>query len=136
ALGVTRVLATSACGSLRPDLPPGSLALLTDFIALTRARPWTLAPLSGRGDAETRRRGDRPVPESPRLRVSASPRLPTRSPLAIITNAAAGLTPDPLTHADVEARVAAVREQVAALLRTAVPRIAALPNCTLHRSEL
>src|SRR5262245_35503585 len=31
-LGVTRVLATNAVGSLRLDLPPGSLVLLSDFI--------------------------------------------------------------------------------------------------------
>src|SRR5262245_26593366 len=30
-LGVTRLFATSAVGSLRDALPPGSLALLTDF---------------------------------------------------------------------------------------------------------
>src|SRR5262249_51825586 len=43
ALRITRVLATSACGSLCADLPPGSLTLLTDFIDFTRARPWTLS---------------------------------------------------------------------------------------------
>jgi 5'-methylthioadenosine phosphorylase len=46
-LGVTRVLATNAAGSLRLDLPPGSLLLLDDFIDFTRGRPlsyWDDAP--------------------------------------------------------------------------------------------
>lgn len=43
ALGVTRLFATSAVGSLREDLPPGSLALLSDFLDFTRTRPLTLA---------------------------------------------------------------------------------------------
>ncbi len=38
-LGVTRVLATNAVGSLRLDLLPGSLVLLSDFIDFTRRRP-------------------------------------------------------------------------------------------------
>ena len=37
-LGVTDVLATNAVGSLRADLPPGSLILLSDFIDYTRTR--------------------------------------------------------------------------------------------------
>jgi 5'-methylthioinosine phosphorylase len=42
-LGVTKVFATSAVGSLRDTLPAASLALLTDFLDFTRARPFTLA---------------------------------------------------------------------------------------------
>lgn len=38
-LGVTRILATNAVGSLRPDLLPGSLVLFSDFIDFTRHRP-------------------------------------------------------------------------------------------------
>lgn len=41
ALGVTRVIASSAVGTLSADLPPGSLALLTDFIDHTSGRPRT-----------------------------------------------------------------------------------------------
>jgi 5'-methylthioadenosine phosphorylase len=37
-LGVNRVFATNAVGSLRLDLPPGSLVLFDDFIDFTRAR--------------------------------------------------------------------------------------------------
>jgi 5'-methylthioadenosine phosphorylase len=38
-LGVRKVLATNAVGSLRLDVPPGSYVLLDDFIDFTRARP-------------------------------------------------------------------------------------------------
>lgn len=40
-LGVERILATNAVGSLRLDLPPGSLILLSDFLDFTRGRPLT-----------------------------------------------------------------------------------------------
>lgn len=40
-LGITGAIATNAVGSLRLDLPPGSLVLLDDFIDFTRARPLT-----------------------------------------------------------------------------------------------
>jgi len=40
-LGVSRVIATAAVGSLRPDLPPGSFAVTTDFIDFTRRRETT-----------------------------------------------------------------------------------------------
>jgi 5'-methylthioadenosine phosphorylase len=41
-LGVSSVFATNAVGSLRPDLPTGSLVVLSDFIDFTRRRPTTL----------------------------------------------------------------------------------------------
>lgn len=41
ALQVKYVFATNAVGSLRHDLPPGSLVLLDDFIDFTRTRPLT-----------------------------------------------------------------------------------------------
>ncbi|MGC8667005.1 MAG: MTAP family purine nucleoside phosphorylase [Chthonomonadales bacterium] len=48
-LGIQRILATNAVGSLRPDLLPGSLVLLSDFIDFTRSRPCTiLAPRSSK----------------------------------------------------------------------------------------
>jgi 5'-methylthioadenosine phosphorylase len=65
-LGITRVFATSAVGSLRDSLPPGSLALLTDFLDFTRARPGTLA---APGDASpTRFHVDMADPYCPALR--------------------------------------------------------------------
>lgn len=42
ALGAARVIATNAVGSLRANLPPGSLVLVGDFIDFTRRRPVTL----------------------------------------------------------------------------------------------
>ena len=41
-LGVRRVAATAAVGSLRADLTPGSLVVLDQFIDMTRRRPDTL----------------------------------------------------------------------------------------------
>jgi 5'-methylthioadenosine phosphorylase len=38
-LGIRKALATNAVGSLRLDLPPGSLIALDDFLDFTRARP-------------------------------------------------------------------------------------------------
>ena len=40
-IGITRVIGLCAVGSLIPDLPPGSLAVLADFIDLTRRRTCT-----------------------------------------------------------------------------------------------
>jgi len=40
-LGVKRVFATSACGSLNPRMRPGELVLLYQFIDLTKQRPQT-----------------------------------------------------------------------------------------------
>ncbi len=42
-LGVTRVLTTSAVGSLTPSLPPGALALLSDILDFSVARRRTFA---------------------------------------------------------------------------------------------
>lgn len=41
ALGVTHILATNAVGSLRLNLPPGTLITFDDFIDFTRSRPLT-----------------------------------------------------------------------------------------------
>ncbi|MCQ8898410.1 MAG: S-methyl-5'-thioadenosine phosphorylase, partial [Hadesarchaea archaeon] len=40
-LGVERVLAVSACGSLNPRMRPGELVLLDQFLDFTRSRPAT-----------------------------------------------------------------------------------------------
>lgn len=40
-IGVTGILATSAVGSVHPGIPPGTLALLGDFMDFTKARPTT-----------------------------------------------------------------------------------------------
>ena len=41
ALGVERCLGICAVGSLRPDLPPGSLAVLSGFLDFCRSKVWT-----------------------------------------------------------------------------------------------
>ncbi|MCS6777045.1 MAG: S-methyl-5'-thioinosine phosphorylase [Chloroherpetonaceae bacterium] len=45
--GVAYAFATNAVGSLRRDLPPGTLIVLDDFIDFTRARPLTLFTRDG-----------------------------------------------------------------------------------------
>ena len=40
-IGVTAILATSAVGSVREEIPPGTLALLGDFMDFTKARATT-----------------------------------------------------------------------------------------------
>lgn len=62
-LGVRYVYATNAVGSLRLDLPPGSLVLMDDFIDFTRSRP-----LSYYADGETWAHVDFSAPYSPLLR--------------------------------------------------------------------
>ena len=39
ALGVRQLIVTNGCGSLRPELPPGQVALISDHINLTGATP-------------------------------------------------------------------------------------------------
>jgi 5'-methylthioadenosine phosphorylase len=48
-LGVTRVLATTAAGSLNPRMHPGELVLLDQFIDLTKSRPTTFYEGGGGG---------------------------------------------------------------------------------------
>ena len=66
-LGVNRVFATNAVGSLRLDLPPGSLVLFDDFIDFTRARRlsyWQNHPQAPEGVVHT----DFSIPYCPALR--------------------------------------------------------------------
>ena len=37
-LGVTNVIATTACGSLREEIEPGHLVVLSDYIDMTKSR--------------------------------------------------------------------------------------------------
>jgi 5'-methylthioadenosine phosphorylase len=64
-LGARYVLATNAVGSLRLDLPPGSLVLMDDFIDFTRNRP-----LSYFAEGEEWSHVDFSAPYSPLLRQS------------------------------------------------------------------
>jgi 5'-methylthioadenosine phosphorylase len=68
-LGVTHVFATNAVGSLRTDLPPGSLVLLDDFIDFTHHRKssyWDGHPHSPGSVVHT----DFSIPYCPSLRAS------------------------------------------------------------------
>lgn len=47
-LGVERILATSVCGSIVRDWPPGSLVLIDQFINLSSGRKDTFYPLDGK----------------------------------------------------------------------------------------
>ena len=40
-LGVSHVIATTACGSLKEEYAPGDLVVISDFIDMTRHRPTT-----------------------------------------------------------------------------------------------
>lgn len=61
AAGASLVLASSAVGTLSPDIPPGSMALLTDFLDLTSGREHTFFD-------ETVAHLDSTVPYCPTLR--------------------------------------------------------------------
>ena len=63
ALDVRWLLASNAVGSLRTDLPPGTLVLFDDFIDFTRQRPLTYF-----ADAEPWSHTDFTTPYSPALR--------------------------------------------------------------------
>lgn len=68
-IGVRKVFATNAVGSLRLDLPPGSLVLFNDFIDFTRDRPlsfWQDHPDAPEGVVHT----DLTVPYCPALRAA------------------------------------------------------------------
>jgi 5'-methylthioadenosine phosphorylase len=48
-LGVKRILAVSACGSLNPRMRPGELVLLDQFLDFTKGRPATFYTGGGKG---------------------------------------------------------------------------------------
>lgn len=62
-LGVERILATAAVGSLAPEIPPGTFVLVDQFLDFTRARPSTFYD-GERGVAHV----DVSVPYCPELR--------------------------------------------------------------------
>ncbi len=70
-LGVRQALATNAVGSLRLDLPPGSLVLFDDFIDFTHSRPlsfWSDHPSEHSSMPEGVVHTDFSVPYCPALR--------------------------------------------------------------------
>ncbi len=177
-LGARAVFATCASGSLRADLQPGNLAVITDFLDFTRARAQTFRGAPGLPDAadfyhvdlqppycprlqatlreaagESLGEGTYACVEGPRYESPAEIRMFARlgadlvgmtglpeavlarelglcyAALAIVTNAAAGLSDQPLEHCDVERRVAQAAERVASILAGAAERVAAGKDC-------
>jgi 5'-methylthioadenosine phosphorylase len=52
--GVTDVLSVSACGSLREDLPPGTLVLVDQFVDRTVARAQSFLVVAWSGSSQNR----------------------------------------------------------------------------------
>ena len=106
-LGVDAVFATTAVGSLRPDIKPGDFVVLDDFLDFTKGDPVTFFSEPGQV-----RHTDFVHPYDPGLRYAG---------VALATNYGTGLVPNaPLSHAEVEQEMAASRDALAAwLLRAA-----------------
>lgn len=174
-LGVTRALATNAVGSLRLDLPPGSLVILDDFIDFTRSRPLTLhdsqvihtdfsqpycpalraalIQAAARESIPVIPRGTYLCVDGPRFETPAEIRMFAQwgadvvgmtglpeavfareagicyAGVAIVTNAASGLTDVPVRHGDVTAAMEPLAATVEALLRAALPLIPGARAC-------
>jgi 5'-methylthioadenosine phosphorylase len=69
-LGVLDVFATVACGSLDPALSPGDLAVVVDFLDLTRDRVQTFRGTPGLPDSAEFYHADLHQPYCPRLRAA------------------------------------------------------------------
>jgi 5'-methylthioadenosine phosphorylase len=172
-LGVRAIVATTAVGGLRPELSPGDLVLLDDFIDFTRldgrgvtffeepgqvvhtdfsvpysapVRAAVQAAADGLG-LRLRARGTYLCADGPRYETPAEVRLfaswgadvvgMTGVPeatlareaglhyagVSLVTNPGAGLSPTPLTHAEVEEAMARARPQLSALLTETVARV-------------
>lgn len=52
-LGVERVIGTAACGSLNPDMGPGDIAIVDQFLDFTHSRPVTFFEGGGQGVVHT-----------------------------------------------------------------------------------
>ena len=177
-LGIERLLAPNAVGSLRLDLPPDSLVLIDDFLDMTRARPLSLfdEPESGvrhtdfsqpycpelrdilletaaEMDLSLLPRGTYVCADGPRFESPAEVRMYAQlggdvvgmtglpeavfareagicyAAVAIVTNHAAGLTDDPVDHAEVVAAVFRSAERIRDLFLTAAPRIPLTRSC-------
>lgn len=179
ALGVTRVLATAAVGSLTPDLGPGTFAVIDNFLDFTDGRPQTFHDGGEAGVAhvdvtwpycaelrsvvlERGRAGELPVhdggvyacTQGPRFESAAEIRMlagvgadvagMTGVPevvlarelglcyasLAMVTNLAAGLRPEPVTHGEVLDAQRANADTLARLLREVLPAVPAERGCS------
>lgn len=178
ALGVTRVLATAAVGSLRSHLPLGTFAIIDDFLDFTKRRPSSFfdggadgvvhadmtrpycpelrAVALGRGQAAELPVHDGGVyacTEGPRFESAAEIRMLSQlggdvvgmtgvpevvlarelglcyAAVAMVTNLAAGLRPEPVTHDEVLEAQRANAETLARLLREVVPAVPSERGC-------
>lgn len=177
-LGVERVLATTAVGSLKPDFKPGEFVLLDQFLDFTKNRPLTFYEGGEEGVVHV----DMTEPYCPELRgvlqetaedlgisihssgtyaCTEGPRYETAaeiqmlkqlnadvvgmtnvpesvlakelemcySTISIITNFAAGISDEKLTHEEVSEVMSKNIERVKELIFTAVPRIPEKRSC-------
>jgi 5'-methylthioadenosine phosphorylase len=177
-LGVTRVLATAAVGSLNPDLGLGTFAVIDNFLDFTQGRSstfhdggdegvvhadvtWPYCPEIRSVVLERGRSADLPVhdggvyacTQGPRFESAAEVRMLAQlggdvvgmtgvpevvlarelglcyATLAMVTNLAAGLRPEPVTHAEVLDAQRANTDTLARLLDEVVPAVPADRGC-------
>lgn len=177
-LGVRRVLATAAVGSMRPELPMGTFVVIDDFLDFTRGRPATYHDGGDDGVVhvdvtwpycdELRgsvlaagRAAQLPVHDGGVYTCVEGPRFETvteirmfqqlggdvagmtgvpevvlarelglcYATIAIVTNLAAGLRPEPLSHEEVLAAQEANAANLARLVRDAVVQVPEERGC-------
>lgn len=178
ALGVTRVLATAAVGSVTPHLELGTFAVVDNFLDFTKRRPasffdggedgvahvdvtWPYCPELRAVALERGRAAELPVhdggvyacTEGPRFESAAEIRMLAQlggdvvgmtgvpevvlarelglcyAALAMVTNLAAGLRPEPVTHHEVLAAQRANADTLARLLRDVIPAVPPERGC-------
>ncbi len=175
-MGVGRVLATAAVGSLREDYRPGDFVLLDQFIDFTRSRPYTffdeggvrhvdmtepycpglndlVADAASTLDLTVHREGTYICTEGPRFETPAEIRMfrswgadlvgMTNVPevvlareaglcystVAIVTNMAAGINQDQLSHDEVVQVMAQAQSQLEDLIEQTIARLDRVPPC-------
>lgn len=183
-LSVDAVISVCAAGSLTPELLPGSFAVLSDFIDLTKHRvdtffdsengpvvhtdftePYcpcvsaTLRDACGKMGAAFEPHATYVGAEGPRYETPAEIRLyaswgghvigMTNLPevvlareaglcygaLAVVTNAACGISPTRLNHDEVRAAMADASERLRAIVRSAIAELPQMRDCTCRRGS-
>lgn len=184
ALGVERVLTTTAVGSLNPDMKPGDFVLIDQFIDFTKTRPSTyfdgsdghvvhldytepycpevraaIRNAASENGTHLHYGGCYVCTEGPRFEskaeILAYQRLGgdlvgmTNVPevvlarelgmcyvtISMVTNYAAGISSEPLTHQEVLDVMAANGDQLKALLMSALPQIPAERGCRCDHEQ-
>lgn len=177
-LGVERILATTAVGSLNPDFEPGELVILDQFLDFTKDRPRTFYEGEDKGVVhvdmtepycpelrktliETRKNIDLPINETGTYACTEGPRFETAaeidmfkklgadvvgmtnvpesvlareleicySTISVVTNYAAGISKEKLTHKEVAEIMERNIERVKKLIVSAIPNIPENRNC-------